>query len=422
MKTFQLIALFILNSSISMAQVPDYVPSNGLIGWWPLDGNAIDSSSNENHGLVDGATPTKDRFGLDNKALAFDGINDEVTFDVKQLLNFSISVWHKPIDEGDNYDPIFQLKKDCISTGYDRNGSAFMYTLKEDGKVKIAFRYMPRDCSTASAYFGGRIDNAYTTFNNWSHYVMTWNDTNKSLTIFHNGRNIVNNTVLINFNAVGNEILRLGKLHEGKNSIIWSSCLTDDLGFWDRVLDSNEVKALYLNKKCDSRFVINTRDTIISASEVSFTCELNDSNATYSWETNLGLGWTKLSNAGQYSSVKTKTLRVSNLSNTNNNQLFRCIAKSICGYDTTNEARLTITTSMIVQQSLIQLSVFPNPTYGIITVHGISKATQYELFSLEGKLLTSGETEGIINLTNLNSGIYYLRIKGIWCKIFKSEI
>jgi len=31
---------------ISNAQIPNYVPSNGLVGWWPFNGNANDESGN----------------------------------------------------------------------------------------------------------------------------------------------------------------------------------------------------------------------------------------------------------------------------------------------------------------------------------------------------------------------------------------
>jgi hypothetical protein len=35
-----------------MAQVPSYVPTNGLVGWWPFNGNANDESGNGNNGTV----------------------------------------------------------------------------------------------------------------------------------------------------------------------------------------------------------------------------------------------------------------------------------------------------------------------------------------------------------------------------------
>ena len=58
------------------AQVPSYVPTNGLVGWWPFNGNANDESGNGNNGTVNGATLTTDRFGNADKAYSFDGVDD----------------------------------------------------------------------------------------------------------------------------------------------------------------------------------------------------------------------------------------------------------------------------------------------------------------------------------------------------------
>jgi len=54
-----------------MAQVPSYVPTNGLVGWWPFNGNANDESGNGNNGTVNGATLTADRFGNNSKSYSF---------------------------------------------------------------------------------------------------------------------------------------------------------------------------------------------------------------------------------------------------------------------------------------------------------------------------------------------------------------
>ncbi len=35
----------------------------GLVAYYPFNGNADDESGNGNHGTVNGATPTTDRFG-----------------------------------------------------------------------------------------------------------------------------------------------------------------------------------------------------------------------------------------------------------------------------------------------------------------------------------------------------------------------
>jgi hypothetical protein len=73
MRKIAVIAYTVLISFQILAQVPSYVPTNGLVGWWPFTGNAIDSSGNGNNGTVNGETLTTDRFGNANKAYSFDG-------------------------------------------------------------------------------------------------------------------------------------------------------------------------------------------------------------------------------------------------------------------------------------------------------------------------------------------------------------
>ena len=55
--------LFIGLTSLYAQTVPSYVPTNGLVGWWPFNGNANDESGNGNNGTVNGATLTLDRNG-----------------------------------------------------------------------------------------------------------------------------------------------------------------------------------------------------------------------------------------------------------------------------------------------------------------------------------------------------------------------
>jgi hypothetical protein len=48
--------------------------TEGLVGYWPLDGNAEDLSGNGNHGVIEGSvTPTTDRFGIPDSAMNFPG-------------------------------------------------------------------------------------------------------------------------------------------------------------------------------------------------------------------------------------------------------------------------------------------------------------------------------------------------------------
>ena len=94
-KTLLLTAMATFGMTIAtMAQnVPNYVPINGLVGWWPFNGNANDESGNGNNGTVNGATLTSDRFMNVNKAYSFDGVDDKIEINHSDSLNtFPLSV------------------------------------------------------------------------------------------------------------------------------------------------------------------------------------------------------------------------------------------------------------------------------------------------------------------------------------------
>ena len=97
MKKQLLTLLFAISTVISFSQVPSYVPTNGLVGYWPFNGNANDESGNSYNGnFVGASTLTTDRFGNSNKA--FQAGTSYVTcpstvFQFGRNDNFSISIW-----------------------------------------------------------------------------------------------------------------------------------------------------------------------------------------------------------------------------------------------------------------------------------------------------------------------------------------
>ncbi len=77
------------------AQVPSYIPTNGLIGYWPFTGNANDLSGNGNNGVVNGATLTSDRFGNVNAAYNYNGNNNIIAnFPSAIIGDWTISAWY----------------------------------------------------------------------------------------------------------------------------------------------------------------------------------------------------------------------------------------------------------------------------------------------------------------------------------------
>ncbi|MFM7747646.1 MAG: hypothetical protein ACKO7X_06980, partial [Bacteroidota bacterium] len=96
-----LTTLLLVHVQVFGQSVPSYVPTNGLVGWWGFNGNAQDGSGNGNHGTVNGATLTTDRFGNVGKAYSFDGVFDWINIpsgnstSLNITSNYTVTFWFK---------------------------------------------------------------------------------------------------------------------------------------------------------------------------------------------------------------------------------------------------------------------------------------------------------------------------------------
>src|SRR5437879_3897032 len=73
---------------VACAQAQDPL-TNGLVAYYPFNGNANDMSGNGNHGTVTGAVLTADRFGNPNAAYAFDGVSSLIAVSDSPSLRIS---------------------------------------------------------------------------------------------------------------------------------------------------------------------------------------------------------------------------------------------------------------------------------------------------------------------------------------------
>ncbi len=88
--------------------------SQGLIAYYPFDGNANDMSGNQYHGISRGAILTSDRFGNLESAYRFDGENDLIALPKNLDLidtDFTISAWISPT----SYGKLSPTSNSCVS-------------------------------------------------------------------------------------------------------------------------------------------------------------------------------------------------------------------------------------------------------------------------------------------------------------------
>ena len=67
------------------------------------------------------------------------------------------------------------------------------------------------------------------------------------------------------------------------------------------------------------------------------------------------------------------------------------------------------------------ISIFPNPTTGLLTISGIENGKTIEIYNTLGQLIISMPFQKNINTQSLNTGIYLLKIKGNTSKIFQTK-
>jgi len=93
---FQITVMYLLVSCMLAMRV--YAGLNdGLVAYYPFNGNANDESRNGNNGTVYGATLATDRAGHPNSAYSFDGVDDYIDIGnkVKPPFPITVSVWIK---------------------------------------------------------------------------------------------------------------------------------------------------------------------------------------------------------------------------------------------------------------------------------------------------------------------------------------
>jgi|GEM_PF-1669553 len=216
------------------AQVPVNVPTNGLVGYWPCTGNANDSSGNGNNGVVTNATLTADRFGNANAAYNFNGTaNITASLSTPVTGDWSVSGWYYKTG-GTNYNAEYFLSFGTTPNG---NGLGFggANNMCEPGYFSLYDGAGSGPCFTADNLSGAGCNVVY---GQWQHMVMVKAGTNYA--IYCNGTLQAANTML----AMPISQIVMGL--RADNQFNFNGYI-DDIGVWNRALDTNEITGLYNN-------------------------------------------------------------------------------------------------------------------------------------------------------------------------------
>ncbi|KPA17873.1 Laminin G, subdomain protein 2 domain protein [Candidatus Magnetomorum sp. HK-1] len=235
--------------AFSSAQAGIY---DGLVAWYPFDGDAKDASGNGNHGTVHGAILNS---GVINNAYKFDGNDDYISIPDSSLLNFgsnsfSICAWIKNNQTGTGKRIITKRKNASDGNWYSLLISNGLLMFEINSTTKFTSTIKVND-------------------NQWHFIVISRNKSLNKCFIYIDA--VYNNFMddnNLNLNSGQNISLEIGRWATEK----YSGCI-DDIRIYNRSIYEKEIQELFKMMTTDH---INLNNGLIAHYE--FENNLNDSS------------------------------------------------------------------------------------------------------------------------------------------------
>jgi hypothetical protein len=262
MKKLLLLLTLALVTQLTFAQnVPSYVPSYGLVGYWGFDGNANDQSLNGNNGTVNGASLTTDRFGNADKAYSFNGNSNYIQVANNSSLNPSATItvasWVYLNQYVDNQNFVSKTFTDCIPL--------VSYSLKMGDPGKNTYVQLQLSINGVNQILQSTIE---IPLNQW--VLLTGTYDGQGMNLYING--VLNNSISVSGNISNYSTnLNFGRWSVGDlcNQPQHLNGELDDVGLWNRALTQEEITSLYNANQCITNITV-TDTLIINVGQLSY--------------------------------------------------------------------------------------------------------------------------------------------------------
>ena len=232
------------------------VPQNGLVAWYPFNGNANDESGNGNNGQITNASLTSDRNNLQNKAFKFDHIgasfsqlSKEIYIPYKPTLNLqkiSVSVWVNPKSyfwTGNSNDPNSAIVY-RFENGYS-NPNGQVWGIRYNASNFGAF--ILGASSTNNQQSSDLRQSTPLELGKWANITFTFDGS--SFKLYYNGALVKETTTTIALNTLGNSGISVGVSRQANGFWYLANADIDDLAIWNRALTAVEILKIYQGKR-----------------------------------------------------------------------------------------------------------------------------------------------------------------------------
>jgi hypothetical protein len=276
-------------STVKAQNIPSYVPTNGLVGWWPFNGNANDESGNGNNGTVNGATLTTDRDGASSKAYSFNGNGNYIEVKNSSSLFTSyamtISIWHK--NKKANYDSYNKSNYGTLLTKATNNKSDGFWldvissSNQNDLNCNNGFlkSVISIGDNNKSSYGANNQNVPCSDSSKWEHIVYSFD--RGTLKTYVNS--VLVDTKTLSVNSIPMNSLSMYFGYRVGNSISYYNGKMDDIAIYNRSLLDSEIKLLYT--RC-----LDLSSTITPQGNTNF-CDGNSVDLTANTGTNYTYQW-----------------------------------------------------------------------------------------------------------------------------------
>jgi uncharacterized protein (TIGR02145 family) len=204
------------------------IPADGLVCWYPLNGNANDSSKNRLHGKVYGATATSDRLGNFGGAMLFNESGNCMVLPANSLLGetLTIGAWVK-VNSVKNWARIIEF-------GNSRNTNTIAATLSTDSACNPALVV----CSALGCKSVAMP--AVLSSNTWYHVAFTIGS--DTVNGYINGIRVLTEPLANKLKVELRQVNYIGRSSSPESE--FASAVYDNIRVYNRVLSHEEIIAL----------------------------------------------------------------------------------------------------------------------------------------------------------------------------------